>query len=60
MMDINDFRGIATLLALAAFLGIWAWAWSKGREHGFDNAANQPFDFEEEQLHQQSLKEIEK
>lgn len=42
-MDINTLRGISTVLALIAFLGVWAWAWSKKRKKDFDEAANLPF-----------------
>ena len=42
-MDINTWRGIATALALIAFIGVWIWAWSKKRKGAFDEAANLPF-----------------
>lgn len=57
-MDINDIRGISTLLALAAFVAVWAWAWSKSASRGFNDAANQLFNEDEESMHQQSLKEM--
>jgi cytochrome c oxidase cbb3-type subunit 4 len=31
-VDINTWRGIATVLALIAFIGVWIWAWSKKRK----------------------------
>lgn len=34
--------GIATALMLVAFLGVWAWAWSKRRQHDFNEAAQLP------------------
>jgi cytochrome c oxidase cbb3-type subunit IV len=42
-MDINTLRGIATLLALLAFLGVIWWAYSARRKRDFDEAANLPF-----------------
>jgi len=42
-MDINTLRGISTLLALIAFIGVWIWAWSSKRKSAFDDAANLPF-----------------
>ena len=42
-MDINDLRSIVTVLSLFAFLGIVAWAWSRGNRAGFDEAAQLPF-----------------
>lgn len=42
-MDINTLRGIATALALIAFIGVWIWAWSGKRKRSFDEAANLPF-----------------
>lgn len=42
-MDINDLRSIVTVLALASFVGIVWWAYSKGARKGFDEAANLPF-----------------
>ena len=43
-MDINDFRGLLTAIALLAFLGIWVWAWSKKRKADFDASANLPLE----------------
>ncbi len=42
-MDINTLRGIFTLLALIAFIGVCIWAWSSRRKRSFDEAANLPF-----------------
>jgi len=42
-MDINDFRGIQTVVALFAFIGVVIWAWSKKRKKSYDDAANLPF-----------------
>jgi cytochrome c oxidase cbb3-type subunit 4 len=42
-MDINTLRGIATLLAFAAFTGICLWAYSSRNKPRFDEAARLPF-----------------
>ncbi len=42
-MDINDFRSWHTVAAFIAFIGVWAWAWSKRRKQPFSEAANLPF-----------------
>jgi len=42
-MDINDLRSIVTVAGLLCFLGIVAWAYSKGSKKGFEEAANLPF-----------------
>jgi len=57
-MDINTFRGIAAVMALIAFLGVWVWAWSKRRTASFDQAANQLLSDEEERIHQRSIEEM--
>jgi len=36
-------RSILTVIALLCFLGIVAWAYSKGAKKGFDEAAQLPF-----------------
>ena len=43
-MDVNTLRSITTVLALAVFLGIVFWAWSKRRRADFEQAANLPFE----------------
>lgn len=48
-MDINDFRGLATIFTMVAFFGIVIWAYSSKRKKQFDEAANLPF--EDEELH---------
>lgn len=48
MLDINDLRSIATVGALISFIGIWAWAWAKSNKNKFDEAANLPFEGDEE------------
>ena len=42
-MDINDLRGLSTLLLMVTFLGLCIWAYSKKRKPAFDEAANLPF-----------------
>ena len=42
-MDINDMRGLSTLLMFVAFMGIVFWAYSKRRKNDFEEAANLPF-----------------
>lgn len=36
-MDINDVRGLGTVFALIAFLGIIAWAYSSSRKSRFED-----------------------
>lgn len=52
-MDINTMRGIATILAFAAFLGVCWWAYGSRRKPRFDEAANLPF--ADEPLNERSL-----
>ena len=47
-MDINDLRGIATVLTAIAFLSVCAWAYSSKRKKQFDDAAQLPFADEEQ------------
>ncbi len=47
-MDINLVRSVLTLVMLAVFVGIVAWAWSGKRKQAFDAAAQLPFDDEPE------------
>jgi cytochrome c oxidase cbb3-type subunit 4 len=42
-MDINTLRGIATILAFGAFIGVCWWVFGARRKQGFDEAANLPF-----------------
>ncbi|HEY9119061.1 MAG TPA: cbb3-type cytochrome c oxidase subunit 3 [Marinobacter sp.] len=46
-MDINELRGIHTLIIMAIFLGIIWWAYSAHRKKPNDEAAHLPFDDEE-------------
>ena len=43
-MDINELRGVHTLLVMAAFFGIVWWAYSAHRKKANDEAAHLPFD----------------
>ncbi|TYC62849.1 cbb3-type cytochrome c oxidase subunit 3 [Marinobacter sp. BW6] len=43
-MDINELRGIHTLLVMAVFLGIVWWAYSAHRKKANDEAAHLPFE----------------
>ncbi len=43
-MDINTVRTTMTVLAMIAFLGIVAWAYSSRRRADFDAAARLPFE----------------
>lgn len=47
-MDINDLRGLATILTMLAFSAIVFWAYSGKRKKQFDDAANSPFDGDEQ------------
>ena len=42
--DLNFWRSLSSLLAFACFIGIVVWVWRKGRNRGFDEAADLPFD----------------
>lgn len=42
-MDINDLRGVATVLTMLAFIGVVIWAYGSKRKDRFDEAANLPF-----------------
>ena len=42
-MDINTLRGIATIFAAIAFIGVVVWAYSSRRKTDFDEAVNLPF-----------------
>ena len=42
-MDINDVRGLGTVFALIAFLGIVAWAYSSSRKNRFKDDGDMIF-----------------
>ncbi len=46
-MDINTLRGLGTLFAMIAFVGVCYWAFSSKSKAKFDEAANLPFADEE-------------
>jgi cytochrome c oxidase cbb3-type subunit 4 len=41
-MDINELRGLSTVVWLVLFLGICVWAWSKRRQSDFEASAALP------------------
>jgi cytochrome c oxidase cbb3-type subunit 4 len=43
-MDPGTWRGLATLLALLAFVGVIWWAWSGRQKRAFDEAARMPLE----------------
>jgi cytochrome c oxidase cbb3-type subunit 4 len=43
-IDINLARGAVLILLNLAFLGIWAWAWSKNRKPEFHAASMLPLE----------------
>lgn len=45
-LDVNDLRSIVTVVSLLVFLGICAWAWSRGNRERFNEAAQVPFQSE--------------
>ena len=57
-MDINDLRGLSTLLLMIGFIGVCLWAYSSKRKQAFDDAANLPF--ADEELNQRTLQEEER
>lgn len=59
-MDYNDFRGITTLMVFVAFIAVVVWAYGRNRAKRFESAANSIFDTQEEQMHEASMKEVDK
>lgn len=51
-MDINDVRGLGTVFALIAFLGIIAWAYSSSRKKRFEDDGDMIF--KDEQIAQRT------
>jgi len=51
-MDINDVRGLGTVFALIAFIGIIAWAYSSSRKKRFEDDGN--IIFEDDDIAQRS------
>jgi cytochrome c oxidase cbb3-type subunit 4 len=46
-MDVNDLRGVHSLVIMAMFLGIIWWAYSARRKRANEEAAHLPFDDDE-------------
>jgi cytochrome c oxidase cbb3-type subunit 4 len=46
-MDVNDLRSLFTVLSLLTFVGIVAWAWTRGNKEQFEQAAMLPLGDEE-------------
>jgi len=46
-MDQGTIEGIGTILAMAAFLGVCWWAFSKHKKKDFEEASRLPFDDDE-------------
>jgi cytochrome c oxidase cbb3-type subunit 4 len=44
VFDVNVLRSITTVVSLALFIGILAWAWSAQRKEDFDQAEKLPFE----------------
>jgi cytochrome c oxidase cbb3-type subunit IV len=44
MSNIDLIRSLVTLVSFVSFLGIVAWAYSRGSRKGFDRAANSIFE----------------
>jgi cytochrome c oxidase cbb3-type subunit 4 len=42
-MDINDIRSAVTVMGLVLFIALVAWVWSARRRAAFDEAAQLPF-----------------
>ena len=43
-MDINDIRGLLTVLLLFSFIGLCIWAWSSRRKADFEATAALPLE----------------
>lgn len=48
--DINFFRGLSTVFAMIAYLGVCFWAFSKKRKKSFEIAAQLPFADDDEPM----------
>jgi cytochrome c oxidase cbb3-type subunit 4 len=56
-MDPIVLHSFWTIIAFVVFIGIVIWAYSKNRRTEFDEAANLPFDEEDEIMHAKSTGE---
>ena len=54
--DSNLMRGVALILMILAFTGIWAWAWSRNRKEVFDQARMLPLEEDDGQVPQNDSK----
>ena len=43
-MDINNFRGIVTVITLLAFVGLTVFAWHRNRKADYDASAQLPLE----------------
>lgn len=55
-MDINFLHGLGTVFAMIAFVSICIWAYSGKRKKDFDEAAQLPFDDEQDNLPDHEVK----
>ncbi len=53
LMDINDLRGLSTVLAMLAFVGVCFWAYSGHKKRDFNEAASLPFADDEAHINTQ-------
>ncbi len=54
-MDINDLRGLSTVMLMIGFIGMCFWVYNSKRKKTFDEAANLPF--ADEELSQRTMQE---
>lgn len=47
-MEFGGIRGILMLLLMAAFIGLWIWAWSSKRKQTFNQASMLPLEEDQE------------
>ena len=59
-MDVNDLRGVHTLLIMAMFFGIVWWAYSAHRRRANEEASHLPFDDEEVEKRTLEQEQLEK
>lgn len=50
-MDMDILRGLALVMLMIGFLGLWIWAWSKKRKPEFDQASRMPLDDDLPSMH---------
>ena len=49
-------RGVALILMILAFTGIWAWAWSRNRKEAFREASMLPLEEDDGRIPNQDSK----